>query len=234
MKRYLYMNRIILVFFLCITILGCSEESSVVVPIPPVVEQPKIYTTTFTIKGVGVEKVQTTSAKSGEIVSFKAIEYLGYTRTLVLINDIPQSLPLSETYNITVVSDVKIIFEYKSNYFLILSNGADTKTNPWRLKNFSIYDEKNNFKDSLILTQTPERLTNKIFYYSNGKYEQFNKELTQRSASGDWYIDGEFFVDGLERCPIIELTAKKFVYDGAPITQPNGVVEHKRITEVRD
>lgn len=220
--------------FLSGILIGCRtglvEPDPVVIP-PPVVIK---YTVEASVIGQGgsVSPTHAVVIKGGGVdLSITPLD--GYKQYYITVNGV--KLPLaSTTYSIlNVSSDYKIEVTFVSNNFLIINKGADDKTYPWHLKNSSYYNDKNVFLDSLSLVQTPERLTDNIYYYSNGQYESWNKEGTKRNANGVWSVNGLIFVDGSSNCTIIEIIDKKFVYDCPPFVDTNGVVTHQRVTLVR-
>jgi hypothetical protein len=214
------MVRTILIIFLCITFLGCSKESLVVV------QQPKSYNVILVTKGLVEDKSETTSVKSGEVMVYKLVKYADRIPVSVSINN--QVQPLLESYNITVVTNTNVVTQYISIYEYNLTNGSDTKTNPWYLGSIEYYDINGNFLRRSNLNQTPESLTNEYFFYLNGKCELFSKEGVL-VGNGTWSIKGAVFNDSGRNLEINVLTATEFSYT-QPITQNNGTVEKVKMT----
>lgn len=197
---------------------------------PPVVTK---YTITASVVGQGgtVSPAETVVVKGGS-VDFSITPQNGYKAYYITVNGVKAPLA-STTYSILNVSlDYRIEVAFVSDNFLTINKGADDKTYPWHLKNISFFDDKNMFLDSLLLAQTPDRLTNNMFFYSNGKYEVLSKDNTKLVANGVWSTYDNIFVDGSDNCTILEIADKKIVYD-YPSVNTNGKVTHKRETLVR-
>ncbi len=140
----------------------------------------------------------------------------------------------SNTYQFSnILSNGTIEVSFVSKYFLSLTKGSGSGILPipWHLTNLSQYDDNNNYLDSLLLIQTPTRLTDNYYYYTNGKCEVYTKDNSKLLANGTWTIDGDKLIwsDG-SKDQIIELTDKKFVLDTKSFVDSDGVSKHLRQT----
>lgn len=210
-----------------------SCQNGIVDPEP--IPQPIIkFTIEASVVGQGgsVSPTQAVVIKGGS-VDFSITPNVGYKQYSITVNGI--KLPLaSTTYSImNVASDYKIEVAFVSDNFLILNKGADDKTFPWHLKNLSYYNDKGVFLDSLLLVQTPERLTNNMYYYSTGKYESWSKDGKTLVANGKWDFDGQVFIDWDKRCPVLKINDGIFIYDCPPFVDTDGTITHQRVTLVR-
>ena len=165
-------------YLLLITLWGCDKGSSE----DPIVYQPKIYTATLIIKGVGEEKIQKTSVKAGEIASFRVVQYPGYNRVSVVVNGVVQPLPLSETYELTVVSDLNIEFEYVSDKVFALIKA------PIYVQ--KIEQQETQTGTGIWVTMIPD-LDSTFFYQiftSDGIWRMYDKSGTLIGGPHKWYL----------------------------------------------
>ena len=219
-----------LVKFLSILfIIGCQSCDKGPTPGPKPEPKPTTFAVTA-IAGTGgtVTPNGTTVVESGKDITFTPVEDAGYTLTGIKVNGVSVSVVKPYTLtNVTAITEVK--FEFTLIYFLTLSNGADNKSRWWSLKSFEYFDLNNNFLCSINLTGDP-RLTDRCYYYTSGKLENFTKDGV-RTANGNWSIVGNVFNQG-EVNIIVKLTDNEFSYK-RQITQPSGVVEWVVITSIR-
>ncbi len=219
-----------LVILFIVIFVRCNNNNGLLPVIVPVEKMVNI--TASAGKGGTITPTGMISLTAGGSQSYKIVANDGYSKYKLKVNGVEQT-PV-DTYNFTgVLSSSSIEAEFISNYALSLIksyNSSGTFPIPWHLTNISRYDDNNNFLDSLVLIQTPTRLTDNYYYYSNGTYEIYAKDTNKLMGNGTWSIDGQIINDGGRICHIIELTDKKFVEDFPSFIDSDGKSKHLRYT----
>ncbi|MFA6386613.1 MAG: hypothetical protein WCW04_02490 [Candidatus Paceibacterota bacterium] len=189
------------------------------------------YTVTASAGTGGTVTPLSTVVEYGSDLPFNITENAEYTLTSIKVNGV--SVAIVKPYvlkNITANSDVQVGFTLTN--FLILSNGADNKSRYWKMTKEEWYDVNHVYEYTSILN--PVLLTDKWYFYTNGKMESFNTAGVL-DANDVWNVlpTNIFTLSSGDRIyTVIELTDKKFVYEQkGQFTL--GVTEYVRTTLVR-
>jgi hypothetical protein len=182
------MKYTVLILF-CVVLLGCKKAS---VEADPIVEQPKTYTATLIVRGVGEEKTEVTNGlKAGDIKSFKVVEYPDYTRTSVVIDDISQPAPFLESYEIKVTSrNLRVVFEFLENRVLALT------TVPIYMKKKEQQETQTGQGIWVKMTPDPRELTDYKVFQKDGIYFEYDVNRNPFGGPFKWYFTEKGLVVG--------------------------------------
>lgn len=219
----------VMLFIIMLIFFACNDSILPVVIIPPVQK----YAVTVTHNDGGTVDPNFINIDAGNSITVSVTPYTNYSILSVTIDGVNQSITSSYVFK-NVKKDINIDVRFANNNFLILSKGADDKSRPWHLKNISYYDHLNNFLDSLILVQTPERLTDKKYFSTDGRYYTYHADGTS-TGSVPFRIEGDkYIVDNKAINTIVVLNDTVFTYN-----QPEfldilpGILTHGRLKYVR-
>lgn len=198
--------------------LGCEKKPIIV---PPVVLQPTVE---LTITPTGTLKYgdnctvswTSTNANGGVLLNNQSVGISGtitkklFRDTTFILRGVNGSLTTTNQKSVTVgdwtTSDVGLLTH---NY--------------WNLKRIEFYED-NNFTDSLILVQTPERLTHKYYYRLKGTFNSVMYDYNTSGVgvcesidangnlvgNGTWSISGKVLTLGVVKYDIVELSTTRF------------------------
>ena len=176
--------------------------------------------------GVTVEPSGVTKVKKGESKTFTVTIQDGYTFKSATLDGVDIAV-VNNTITVSgVLADKNLKVEAISNDVLLLTKA------PWYLKSIEYY-ENNDFSYSLNLQETPERLTDKYYYYQNGTWEMISA-LGISFGLGKWSINGKVMTIGPVRTyEIKELTEKSFSNMTFLETLPNGKAKYQKLIYFR-
>lgn len=182
---------------------GCEKKPIIV---PPVVLQPTVE---LTITPTGTLKYgdnctiswTSTNANGGVFLNNQSVGTSGgmtkklFRDTTFILRGVNGSLTATNQ------KDVKVGDWTTSDVGLLTHNY-------WLLKRIEYYEDSN-FTDSLILVQTPERLTDKYYYYLNGKYEVIHTNGFV-FGGGTWSLSGKTLIMISSSYEVLVLSQKSF------------------------
>ena len=164
--------------------------------------------------------------KKGESKTFTIAIQDGYTLKGATIDGVDVTVNNNTITISNVSTDKTLKVEAISNDVILLTKA------PWYLKSIEYYED-NDFSYSLNLQETPERLTDKYFYYQNGTWEMISA-LGVSSGLGKWSINGKVMTIGPVRTyEIKELTEKSFSNMTFLETLPNGKAKYQKLIYFR-
>lgn len=207
--------------------MGCSCEK-IPKPDPPVILQPKVE---MTVSPTGILPYGATCNVSWTSTNGKSI--ILNNKSVGPEGSVADKLYRDTVYTIIVTNEnlsAKAEKEIKVGDWTTSDVGLLTH-NYWNLKRIEFYED-NNFTDSLKLVQTPERLTNKYYYYPNGNFEGINI-LGKIISNGQWSISGKVLTLGVSKYDIMELSATRFSIMIFLEILPNGKSKYAKETYVR-
>ena len=218
------MGRILCVLALYFTFMGCTKESLLVVP---PIETPvvKMFTITATAgANVSIDPSGTTSVKAGDSKTYTITIKDGYTLKSATI-DGADILVNSNTITISnVLTDKTLKVEAISNDVILLTKA------PWYLKSLEFYEDKD-LAITVDLNDGSGRLTDKYYFYQNGKLEIFHANGIS-FGGGSWSISEKVMAMGPAGTPyeIKELTEKVFSIMNFVEVLPNGKSRYQKQT----
>lgn len=224
MKRKMWL----LVSLFVVILWGCDINS---VPDSPIIivedSVSEITVNASAYNGLEIVPSGTISIKEGGTVSIAVNEKDGYSIDSVFVND--QFVNFNDTvFKLTdIVSNTSILFKGVSDSILFLTEGSETRTNPWFLKSMEFFDINQNFLYSLDLKDDPRPFI-EMFYKRNGTIESFRPDGSPY-MSGHWtLVDGIFNTGGEWQ---VVLWSKNLIVYQREVIQSDGHIEFFRITE---
>lgn len=199
MKKALYLLLGVGLLLAGVMIISCKKDP------PKKVLQPTVE---MTVSPTGILPYGATCNVSWTSTNGKSITI--NNKSVGPVGSVADKLYRDTVYSITVTNEnlsAKAEKEIKVGDWTTSDVGLLTH-NYWLLKRIENYED-NNFIDSLRLTQTPERLTDKYYYYLSGKYEVFHATGTL-FGGGTWSLAGKTLVMISRSYEVLVLSQKSF------------------------